>query len=291
MIGMRIMSRAGDPSHPELLDYLAWWFMQDAPDKPAWSMKGLHRLIMLSSTYQQSALNSHLAEYQQLDPGNFLLWRANIRRLDFEAFRDALLSMSGSLDRSLYGPPVNLVSEPYSARRSIYGYIDRANVPELLVQFDFANPNEPNTRRNSTIVPQQGLFLMNSPFTIEIVRRIMDRADVQAALASQQESEVIRALYRVVLQRTPSDVELKKAAEFVQVEAARQSAIEGEQRVQLAKAKARAEEILKKDQSAQAVRARAAIINEGDLVDRSVLTPWESFVQALLFCNEVAYLK
>jgi Protein of unknown function (DUF1553) len=284
-------SRAGQPSHPELLDYLAWWFMQDMPGKRAWTMKPLHKLIMLSAAYQQSALSTHLTEYQKLDPGNFLLWRANIRRLDFEAFRDSLLTMAGDLDPALYGPPVNLVSEPYSRRRSIYGYIDRANVPELLMQFDFANPIEPNTRRTTTIVPQQSLFLMNSSFTIGIVRRIMDRAEVKASLASKRDDDVIRAVYRVVFQRTPNAIELEKAAKFLQLENARQKDFEQQQRGLLAKAQQRAEKTLDAEKSRNSIAARATVVNEGRLVERTALKPWEALVQALLFSNEAAYLN
>jgi mono/diheme cytochrome c family protein len=284
-------SRAGQPSHPELFDYLAWWFMQEMPGKRAWTMKPLHKLIMLSAAYQQSALTPHLAEYQKLDPGNLLLWRANIRRLDFEAFRDSMLTMAGALDGSRYGPPVNLVSEPYSQRRSIYGYIDRANVPELLTQFDFANPTEPNTRRTSTIVPQQSLFLMNSPFTIGIVRRIMARDEVKNALATHHQDDGFRAVYRVVLQRTPTPIELEKAATFLKIETARQADCEKEQRTLLAKAQQRAEEILESEKSKNSIAARAAVVNAGDLVERTALTPWETLVQALLFSNEAAYLN
>ena len=282
---------AGDASHPELLDYLAWWFVQDMPGKPAWSVKSLHKLIMLSSTYRQSSLTPHLEEYEKIDPANVLLWRANIRRLDFEAFRDSLLTMSGDLDPSLYGPPVNLVSEPCSHRRSIYGYIDRGNLPDLLLQFDVANPNEPNTRRGTTIVPQQSLFLMNSPFVVGIVRQIMQRADVRAALADGGQDEGIRGVYRVVFQRTPSAVEMEKARRFLQLESERQQTVEKQQAAGLAKARKRAEEVLKVEQSKTGVAARASVLNTGDLEARAPLTPWETFVQALLLCNEAAYLN
>jgi len=281
---------AGRPSHPELLDFLAWWFMQDLPDKPAWSVKSLHRLIMLSSVYRQSSTTPHLAAYQSIDPANVLLWRANIRRLDFEAFRDSLLAMSGQLDPTLYGPPVNLVSEPWSARRSLYGYIDRANVPDLLMQFDFANPIEPNTRRTTTIVAQQSLFLMNSPFVVRIVRRIMERPEVVRALESGGPEAGIRAVYRVVFQRTPTEREIELGSRFIAVEEARQGEIETEQGRILAAARKRAEEQLLRDRSQADVAARAAVINPGDLEERTALTPWETFVQSLLFCNEAAYL-
>lgn len=282
---------AGEPSHPELLDYLAWWFMQEKRGKPAWSLKSLHKFIMLSSAYQQSSLTPHLDAYQKIDPANVLLWRANIRRLDFEAFRDSLLTMSGQLDPTVYGPPVNITSEPWSNRRSIYGYIDRGNAPELLMQFDFANPIEPNTRRTTTIVPQQSLFLMNSPFVIGIARRIMERAEVQKALKGNRPENVIRSIYYVVFQRTPTPVELKKAMHFLQIESSRQLQVEIVQQDLLAQAEKRAEELLKREQAQTDVAARAAVMNEGQLEKRAALTPWETFVQALLFCNEAVYLN
>ena len=284
-------TNAGDASHPDLLDFLAWWFMEDMRGKPAWSIKSLHKLIMLSGVYQQSSTTPHLAEYQKLDPANVLLWRANIRRLDFDAFRDSLLSMSGDLDPTLYGPPVNLVGEPCSHRRSLYGYIDRANVPDLLMQFDFANPIEPNTRRTTTIVPQQSLFLMNSPFVIGVVRRIVQRSEVRQALETGHVDTGVRAVYQVVFQRTPTSGELAKARRFLEIEAMRQHAVEEEQRTVLAKARKRAEELLAAEQARTNVAARAAVLNEGDLEDRVPLTPWETFVQTLLFCNEAAYLN
>ena len=117
-----------------LLDYLADRFV-----KEGWSIKKMHKLIMLSATYQQSSDNN--AAYALKDPDNKYLWRQNLRRLDFEAIRDSLLMFTGQLDESIGGRPVNLTDEPYSFRRSIYGYVDRGNVPELLAQFDFADPN------------------------------------------------------------------------------------------------------------------------------------------------------
>jgi hypothetical protein len=107
------------PSHPELIDYLAYWFMNDGK----WSLKNLHRLVMLSKVYQISSYT--VPAHEQIDPDNRLLWRANVRRLDFEAMRDSMLVMSGRLEDRVGGQPVNLTDEPYSYRRSIYGYIDR----------------------------------------------------------------------------------------------------------------------------------------------------------------------
>ncbi|MEQ2007763.1 MAG: PSD1 and planctomycete cytochrome C domain-containing protein, partial [Limisphaerales bacterium] len=147
------------PSHPELLDYLSTWFMDNG-----WSVKKLHKHIVLSATYQQASTDN--PRYAQLDPFNRLLWRQNVRRLEFEPLRDSILAMAGSLDRTLGGKPVNLgggggdnavkdkkgggalrPQGSYSTRRTLYGYIDRANVAEVLNHFDFAQPEMPNGKR------------------------------------------------------------------------------------------------------------------------------------------------
>jgi len=182
------------------------------------------------------------------------------------------------------------VSEPYSSRRSIYGYIDRADVPDLLAQFDFANPNEPNTRRSSTIVPQQSLFLMNSPFTIVIIRHIMNRPRCRLPLRRVSKREFMRSS-RVVLQRTPSEIEMRKALSFLRTEKEEQGGIEKSQKALLGTAQKRANEILASAQNRAVVDARAAVVNKGQAVERKVLNPWETMVQALLFCNEAMYLK
>jgi hypothetical protein len=292
-------NNAGEPSHPELLDFLASWFMEEIPAskpggvaKKAWSIKSLHKAMMLSNAYQQSSWSASRSEYEKLDPANTLLWRANVRRLDFEAFRDSLLVMAGEqyMDRTMYGPPVNLVSEPFSLRRTVYGYIDRGNVPELLNHFDMANPQEPNTRRNSTTVPQQALFLMNSPFTIGIVQKVTKRPDVVAA-AARGYREAIRAIYHVVFQRSPTPVEYLKAEQFLKVESERQRGVLQSQRDSLQASALSAEEKLRKDLLNVNRSNYAAIVNRGELVQRVPLTAWETFVQALMFCNEATYLN
>ncbi len=214
-------NQAGIPSHPELLDFLSTWFTEDfGPSKPAWSVKALHKAIMMSRTYQQSsntAFRGKSIDYEKTDPSNSMLWHANIRRLDFESFRDSLLSMAGTLDRSsVGGPSVNITEEPYSFRRSVYGYIDRANIPDLLMQFDVANPDQPNTKRTSTIVPQQALFLMNSPFAAQVVQRVVNRPEVVQAVAVEKNTKAgIVAIFRILLQRTPSIKEQEMALAFL----------------------------------------------------------------------------
>ena len=114
-------ARSDPPTHPELLDFLAARFVKDG-----WSIKRLHRLIMLSSVYQQSSNGS--AKGESLDPENRLLSHFNRQRLDFEAMRDALLAAGGELDEKMGGPSVNLLAEPFVRRRTVYSYVDRQNL-------------------------------------------------------------------------------------------------------------------------------------------------------------------
>jgi hypothetical protein len=287
-------NQAGRPSHPELLDFLAHWFMADfGESKPAWSVKALHKAIMLSNTYQQSSRTIHLERQKEVDPNNQLLWRANVRRLDFEAVRDSMLSMSGTMDPRMYGSPVNLVSEPYSFRRSVYGYIDRGNLPDLLAQFDVAIPQEPNTKRTTTIVPQQALFLMNSPFTIGVVQKVSQRLELAEAVARDMRMGIMM-VFQIVLQRSPTKEESDMAYKFIVKEAWMQKNVAAGVAKTGAAAQKRAEEQLKTvRETSKDVReeARKAVLNEGELVQRHAMSPWESLVQALMFCNEAAYLN
>ncbi len=279
---------AETPSHPELLDYLANYFIESG-----WSLKKLHRLIMLSRVYQES---SHvIAEYQDKDPYNRLLWRANVRRLDFESVRDSLLAMSGDLDRTIGGKPWNLTEEPYfddngKSRRSVYGYVDRGNLPELMAHFDFSKPEMTNSKRSTTIVPQQALFLMNSPFTVAVIRRIVSRPEFPALqkgestdytrdkAAYNRDLSRISALYRIIFQRMPRKDEYKWGIEFVQAEAQ-----DGSANTFAAK--------MINTGGRDRMNGRAAIKNDGFRVSRRPLNAWETYAQALLFSNEAAYVN
>ena len=284
-------NQAGKPSHAELLDFLTSWFIDDyGQGKPGWSVKGLHKAMMLSNVYQQSSRSPHMERQKEMDASNSLLWRANVRRLDFESFRDSMLTMGGTMDKTLYGPAVNLVSEPYSYRRSVYGYVDRSNVPDLLLQFDMATPLEPNTKRTSTIVPQQALFLMNSPFSIGVAQKVVKRPEVIQAVSVQKDPRAgILAIFQIVLQRTPSKAEFDMAMDFLQHEAKIQASVVAATAQATTTAMKQAELQLKRDQNADG--AKKAIVNEGELVQRLTLSPWETLVQALMFCNEAAYLN
>jgi len=199
-------TRSDPPSHPELLDYLAWRFMHDG-----WSLKKLHRLIVLSSTYQQSSDDNPAARSK--DPENMLLWRMNRQRLDYEALRDALLAVAGSLDEKLGGPAVELAQQPFVTRRTIYGFVDRQNLPGQMRIFDFANPDTHSPQRHTTTVPQQALFLMNSPFVVEQARKLLHRPDVESRTTH---AERIAYLYQVLFGRDASVDEVILGERFLQ---------------------------------------------------------------------------
>ena len=196
--------RGEAPTHPDLLDYLASQFMANG-----WSIKTLHRTIMLSETYQQQS-HSH-SDGESKDPENRWLWKMNRRRLDWESLRDSLLTVSGQIDVTMGGTSVPLVSEPFSTRRSIYGFIDRQNLPGLFRTFDFVAPDSSAPQRIQTTVPQQALYLLNSPFmrqqTTATAARVLSLKDGSNPITSEQ---LIDALYQTVLSRSaaPDEVEL-----------------------------------------------------------------------------------
>ena len=195
----------GTPSHPELLDWLAAKFVADG-----WSIKQLHRTILLSSTYQQSSDANPAAV--AADPGNKLLWHYGLRRFDFEEIYDSLLAISGLLDPTIGGKSVTPVSDGFGKRRALYFLIDRRNPPELLTQFDFPNPDTPTGQRFDTTVPQQALFLMNSPLVVETARKLTHRPEF-AGLARDEER--VTSLYLAIFQRPPTEKEIALGVSYV----------------------------------------------------------------------------
>jgi hypothetical protein len=218
--------RGNLPTHPELLDTLACELMDDD-----WSTKRLIRRLVLSATYRQSSEVRPKAA--AVDAENRLLWRANRRRLDLESLRDSLLAVAGRLDDKMGGPSVSITDAPFSTRRSVYGYIERQNLPAFFRTFDFANPNTHTPERPLTTAPQQALFLMNSPFTIEQAAYLATRsekpgvpgvepqASPQGAAtptdpdAAASRVRRINRLFRCAFGREPSIDELTDALEFV----------------------------------------------------------------------------
>ena len=202
--------RSDPPSHPELLDWLAATFMEQG-----WSTKRMHREILLSSAYRQTSEVPEVAAEKSLtsiDPENRLLWRANRRRLDFEALRDAMLAVSGKLDPAIGGRAVELNAEPLSWRRTIYGFVDRLNLDPVFSTFDFASPEVSTPERAVTLVPQQALFGMNHPFVIEQARAIC--ASPEFAQADDDDART-KVLYRRVFDRAPTSKELELTRGFL----------------------------------------------------------------------------
>jgi len=196
---------AGPPSHPELLDWLAGEFLAGGG-----SLKQLHRTILLSSTYQQSGRINEAG--LAADPDNRLLWRARLRRLDFEEVYDGLLAIAGTLDPAVGGKPVLPSDDGFGKRRALYFFLDRRNPPELLTQFDFPNPDTPTGKRHDTTVPQQALFLMNSPLVVETARKLTRRPEFTGY---SRDDERVASLYLAIFQRPPSAEELELGLAYV----------------------------------------------------------------------------
>jgi hypothetical protein len=190
------------PTHPELLDYLASRFIGNS-----WSVKSVVRDIVLSQTYRQ---NSRPAEKAlSIDPNNDLLHAQRRRRLDYEAMQDTLLQITGGLDETRGGQPVELTKPPFARRRSVYGYIDRQDLPSALRNFDFANPDISTGQRFATTVPQQALFLLNHPLVETRAKALAELPEIQAAPAGPPR---IQALFQRVFQRAPIPSEIEAAS-------------------------------------------------------------------------------
>ena len=196
--------RAEPPSHPKLLDFLTAGFIEKG-----WSIKALIRGIVTSSTYRQG--ETLQPEFAERDPGNRLLWQMNRKRLDFEAMRDSVLSVSGSLSLQQGGRSVRIDDKPDANRRTVYAFVNRQNLPNLFRTFDFAGPDTTCPQRFTTTVPQQALYLLNSPFIEAQAKRLAKREEVQAVADDSR----IRVLYRLAYQREPSAGELVLASQFV----------------------------------------------------------------------------
>jgi hypothetical protein len=192
------------PTHPELLEYLASRLIENQ-----WSIKALHREIMLSAVYQ---LGSETTEQNRvIDPDNRWLWRANRRRLDAEALRDSLLFVSGNLDLAVGGPSSDLSSE--NRRRTVYGRVSRFRLDSTLALFDFPNPSITSEQRNVTHVPLQKLFFLNSTFMETQAHALASRLK---ALRVVDDADGVRAAYPLLYGREASENEVQLGVEFLQ---------------------------------------------------------------------------
>ena len=196
--------RMGEPpSHPKLLDYLASRFVSGG-----WSLKGLHREILLSATYQLAASDD--ASASAVDPANVLLWRANRRRLEVEPWRDAMLSVSGELDPAVGGPSADL-AQATNRRRTYYAKVSRHSLDGLLRLFDFPDPNITADKRAVTAVPLQQLFVLNSEFMGRQAKALAKKL----AAAPGDEAEKIRRAFPLLYARLATDPEVAMAVDFL----------------------------------------------------------------------------
>ena len=191
-----------EPVHVDLLNWLAATFVESG-----WSIKDLHRVILYSKTYRQSSNPSSKA--LEVDPANELWHSFPKSRLDFESMRDTVLAVSGNLDSTMGGVQVD-ITNPKENRRSVYAFIDRQDLPGMFRTFDHPSPDASSPMRLETEVPQQALFLMNSPFMIEGARQLIDRVSGITDLG-----ERIRQLYRYAYQREATNEEISDGLDFV----------------------------------------------------------------------------
>ena len=190
------------PTHPKLLDELARRFMDQG-----WSLKRLHREIVLSATYRQSSQVD--ASARELDQENLWLGRMPRRRLSIEAWRDAVLASSGRLERSVGGPSIDPL-DPKGVRRTLYSQVSRLDLNKLLALFDFPDPNVSADRRQETTTPLQKLFLLNSEFMVshssELARRLENEIPGAASDADVAARRIERA-YQILYGRAPQPAE------------------------------------------------------------------------------------
>ncbi len=249
--------RSEPPSHPELLDYLAWRFM-----KEGWSIKGMHRLLMLSSVYQQQCDNHQHNDLRDAD--NRLLSKMNRRRLDFESMRDTLLFVTDRLDPAIGGRPVALMDQQqtsqtsFSNRRTVYGTIDRNNLNSWFAYFDFANPDLSTAQRDITTVPQQALFFFNDLFVMQQACSLAARADFQLF---ETKEERIQYVYQQLFQRDPHAAEIELASRFLDAE-----------------------------ELAESSPQKRSTTNPGAKVGMRPLSPWERLVHVLLMSDELMFV-
>jgi hypothetical protein len=194
------------PTHPELLDWLAADFMEHG-----WSIKRLHRQILLSSTWQMSA---HFNKEKFASDGeNRLLWRMNPGKLEVEAWRDSLLAVTGELDRTIGGPPANEIWQ--SKRRTVYASTSRTgevyHADHFLRMFDAPASVASTEKRVTSTVPQQYLFMMNSPFMADRAKALGDWMRSQSGGLPAQ----LTATYQLLYSRPPEPAEQELAAAWL----------------------------------------------------------------------------
>jgi hypothetical protein len=219
------------PTHPELLDWLASWFVREG-----WSIKKLHRLIMTSNTYRMS--KRMIPEYQDKDPENRLWWRFPYHRLEVEAIRDSMLAVSGRLNPKMYGPSMlpavpkealegssdpNTIwrasDEKEASRRTIYAHIKRSMILPMLDVLDLCDTARSAAKRNVTSTAPQALTLLNSDFTNRQARYFAERLRKEAGTDPAKQIDLA---YRLALCRPPTTAERNRLEQFLKEESLEQ---------------------------------------------------------------------
>jgi hypothetical protein len=215
-----------EPTHPELLDWLAGWFVEHG-----WSIKKLNRLILASNTYRQASRVADASPQSMEDAENKLLWRYPYRRLEVEAIRDSVLAVSGRLNRETGGPGVFLPipkeaieanSDPKTvwvpsddraaSRRTIYAVLKRSLTNPLLETLDLCDTARSTARRTTTTVAPQALTLFNGDFVNKQAAYLADRLEAEAGSDVVKEIELA---YRLALGRPPTRREIKLMQTFL----------------------------------------------------------------------------
>jgi cytochrome c553 len=237
------------PTHPELLDYLASRFVEQG-----WSIKAMHREIMLSATYQMSSSVNRKSE--EIDADDRLLWRMPRQRLDVEAWRDAMLAVAGKLDTSIGGPSVSL-SAPDNNRRTFYAAVSRHELDSMLRLFDFPDPNATTDARMTTTVPLQQLFVLNSDFMVRQAKALAARL---TATPGEDDEARIQHAFMLVFSRPPQPREMALGLAFL------------------------------RSPRSPASPALATTGSAPPSAPGSRLTRWEEYAQVLLSANEFMYV-
>jgi hypothetical protein len=217
--------KMGDPpTNPELLDWLAVEFMNRG-----WSVKQMHKLLMTSDAYQMAS-EFESAANQQKDPDNKSLWKFHINRIEGEIIRDSIMSVAGTLDRTMGGPPIfpfvpqelldsiergiwrNTPDGPKVWRRSVYIYAKRSLPFPMVHVFDEADMNVSFGARNVSTVPTQALTLLNNPFVLNQAKLFAERLQKEAG---PDVAKQITLAYQLALTRPPTEKELAAASSVV----------------------------------------------------------------------------
>ncbi|WP_068137603.1 DUF1553 domain-containing protein [Roseimaritima ulvae] len=199
----------GPPSHPELLDWLSNRFVEDG-----WRLKSLHRQIVTSATYRQSASHPQLAKFQRKDPSNRWYWRGEVRRLDAEQIRDSIVAVTDQLQSTRGGPGV-LADRP---RRSIYTRVMRNSLDPLMKAFDLPQFISSTSDRDATTTPVQSLLLINSQVMLAHATALAERVQAVEHNGDNDDKNVtarIERLWWLAFGRQPTSNELAEATAFL----------------------------------------------------------------------------